>query len=127
MTFILETHENFTDHGYIIHLESSPDPITPDYVRKKYGSGYFRVKQNSPRFGEPVWKGWIGQNDEKNLDGDRSIKIAALERKTDNLSLLLAALGIGTATAHGVAAWNFVAHGERLNRIEAILAASPLA
>ena len=126
MTFVLQTHENFTDHGHIKHLESSPDLITPEYVRNKYGAGYFCVKQNSPRFGKPIWKGWIGQRNEDKLDDHRSVKIAALERKTDNLGLGLAAVGIGAVVAHAGAVANFVAHGERLNRIEAILAASPL-
>jgi len=127
LTFLLQTHEGFTDHGHIIHLESSPNLITEEYVRNKYRSGYFCVKQNSPRFGKPVWSGWIDEKSENRQDSNHSLKFATLERKTDNLGVLLALLGLGTATAHGVTAWNFITHGERLNRIEAILAATPLA
>jgi hypothetical protein len=125
LTFLLQTHEDRTNHGPIVQLEASQHLITQEYVLNKYGSGYFCVKQNSPQI-HTVWKGWVGERSENKLDDNRSVKFARLERKTDNLGVLLAMLGIGTAAAHGVTAWNFVAHGERLNRIEAILAASPL-
>ena len=125
LTYLLQTHENRTNHGPIVQLESSRDLITQEYVRKKYGSGYFCVKQNSPQM-HTIWKGWLGKDSENEPDTCHSAKFVALERKTDTQGLLLAALGIGTVAAHGVTAWNFVAHGERLNRVEAILAASPL-
>ena len=125
MTFLLQTHENRTNHGPIVQLETSRDLITQDYVRKKYESGYFCVKQNSPQM-HTIWKGWVGEKSEDKSDSNQSVKVALLERKTDTLGVILAALGIGTVAAHGVTAWNFLAHGERLNRVEAILAASPL-
>jgi hypothetical protein len=125
LTFLLQTHTNFTNHGPIFQLETSPDLITQEYVLKKYRPGYYCVKQNSPQI-YTVWKAWIGEKSENELDSNHSVKFATLERKTDNLGVLLALLGLGTATAHGVTAWNFIAHGERLNRVEAILAASPL-
>ena len=125
MTFLLQTHTNFTNHGPIVQLEASRDPFTEEYVLKKYGPGYFCIKQNSPRM-HTIRKGWIGGKQENKLDSDHSVKVASLEREADTLGVILAALGIGTVAAHGVTAWNFIAHGERLNRVEAIIAASPL-
>jgi len=126
LTFLLQTHENRTNHGPIVQLETSTELITQGYVLKKHGPGYYCVKQNPPQM-RTVWKSWIGEKSENKLDSNHSVKIATLEHKTDTLGLVLAALGIGTVAAHGVTAWNFIAHGERLNRVEAILAASPLA
>src|SRR5438093_4134048 len=112
--------------GRIRKVETFTEPISREQAISMYGSDHYMLQSMKPRT-RTIWNdlsAYSKEGSEKN--GAHVIELQRIERKTDNLGLGLAGVAIGTAVAHGVAAWNFVAHGERLNRIEAILAATPL-
>jgi len=123
LKFLLQTHDNFTNRGPICQLETSSDPITQEYVLKKYGSGYFCVKDNSPKM-HTIWKGWIGEPRQRDEAGKSQSKdIQSLKRNTHYLALGEALLGAGEVIGFGLTASNFVSHGQRLNRVESIASA----
>jgi hypothetical protein len=105
-------------------------------VRNKYGPGYFRVKQNSPRFRKPIWKGWIGRNDENKLRDSKEqiepvpVELKRIARKADYLTVGIVGLGFGTAVGFGATALSLHSTNQVLSRaaiaIDSILAANPL-
>jgi len=92
-------------------------------VRKKYRSGYFCVKQNSPRM-ETIWKGWIGEPRQHNeVEKRQSKEIQSLKRTTAYLAAGEAVLAIGEVVGFGLTASDLINKGSRLNRLEAIISA----
>jgi len=129
MTFLLHTHTNFTNHGPIIQLESSPAPITPEYVFKKYGPGYFCVKQNSPHI-HRIWKGWLGTPGQRaELEKRQSgniIDLKPLERKTDYIGYgLIGSFGT-QALGFGLSHLRFSQIEDRIARVETALRSLPV-
>ena len=121
MTFLLQTHDDFTNRGPISQLETSGDLITQEYVLKKYGAGYFCVKDNSPEM-HTIWKGWIGESKSKNDPPSRqTMEILSLKNNTDNLALGEIVLGVGEVLGFALTGSSLADHGIRLNRAEAIL------
>jgi predicted RNA-binding Zn-ribbon protein involved in translation (DUF1610 family) len=105
--------------GFFVRVATFEEPVSQDSVLGEFGVGYYILRSTKPRF-STVWKGWVGTRPEEVLIQSKTVQLSIqkLERKTDNLAVGVVGLGVGTAVGWGLTAWNFVGHGERLNRLE---------
>jgi len=119
MTYIIQTRN---EQGLIRTIAKSKDPITQHEILSKYSPGYYCVKETSPRF-HVVWKGWIGEPSQRDEVVKRqSREIQALKKKSTYLAWGEAILGLGEVVGFTLTASNFINHGQRINRVESIIA-----
>ena len=109
--------------GLIKTIARFDAPVDQAEVERKYGSGYYCLKETSPRF-RVIWKGWLGNPSQPNdAEKLRSHEIQSLKRKSDYLALGEAVLATGEMLGFGLTASSLANHGQRLNRVETIAAA----
>ena len=120
MTFIVQTRDA---RGFIRTIAKLDAPIGQRQVEDRYGPGYYCVKETSPRF-KVIWKGLVGQDSQRiDLAKKQTQDIESLKKKSNYLAWGEVILGVGEAIGFGLTAANLVQHGQRLNRLESILAA----
>ena len=89
----------------------------------KYGPGHFFVNQNSSHFGN-VWKGWLGiPGQREELEKRQSRDIQSLKGKAGYLALGRSGSWSWSDHRFGLTASTLVNHGQRLDRVETIIAA----
>jgi hypothetical protein len=119
MAHILQTRGS---HGFIDTIAKFDRPVSQEEVQAKYGSGYYCLKQTSPRF-KVVWKGWIGKQKQEDNANRQSQEIQSLKKRSNYLALGEGVLAVGEIVGFGLTASKFVSNDHRLNRVEAIIAA----
>ena len=120
MTHILQTRNQ---QGLIRTIAKSKDPIGQTEVQSKYGPGYYCLKETSPRF-HVVWKGWVGEPSQRDdLAKRQSQQIQALQKKSNYLAWGEGILAAGEVVGFALTASSFIKQGQRINRVESIIAA----
>jgi len=119
MTHILQTRGS---HGFIDTIAKFDRPVSQEEVQAKYGSGYYCLKQTSPRF-KVVWKGWIGEPTQENSVSPYSQEVESLKKRSNYLAWGEGILAVGEIVGFGLTASKFLSNDQRLNRVEAIVAA----
>ena len=70
-----------------------------------------------------IWKGWVGERIQRNHVLDKQARdIQSLKKKSNYLAWGEVILGVGEAVGFGLTAASLIQHGQRLNRLESILA-----
>jgi hypothetical protein len=87
-------------------------PITPEEVLEKYGSGYFVLRATKPRF-KTIWKKQLGD------ESDR--RFQSLEKRAKYLTYGLVGVAATETIGFGLSTWKFITTNERLDKIEAVL------
>ena len=119
MTYIVQTRDA---HGFIRTIAKLDAPIDQQQVEDKYGPGYYCLKETSPRF-KVLWKGLVGQDSQRiDLAKKQAQDIESLKKKSNYLAWGEVILGVGEVVGFGLTAASLVQHGQRLNRLESILA-----
>ena len=119
MTYILQTRDQ---NGLIRTIAKLRDPINQEEVLSKYGAGSYCLKETSPRF-HVIWKGWVGERSQRDHVLEKQARdIESLKKKSNYLAWGEVILGVGEAVGFGLTAASLIQHGQRLNRLESILA-----
>ncbi|HVH15728.1 MAG TPA: hypothetical protein VNA15_08435 [Candidatus Angelobacter sp.] len=97
-------------NGLLERVATFSEPVSQDFVLKKFGPGYYILRACKPRF-KTIWKALLGEQDPEDQSKSSDVgqnSIQDLKQKTDLLTWGVAATGIGELIGFPLAHFRFV-------------------
>jgi hypothetical protein len=99
--------------GFLIKVETFTQPVSPEEVLDKYGSGYYVLKSTKPRF-KTIWKQQLGEI-------EQAREVESLKKNAKYLTYGLVGVGAVEAAGFGLTHLRFCGLEERQDKMEVVL------
>lgn len=120
--------EKKDEHGHYLKVETFDEPVTEEYVLKRYGPGKYFLKPCKPKFWKTLWHEELGTEPNTSHEGQdpATQNIQKVDQRTKHLGYALIGSFGTQALGFGLSHLRFSQIEDRIARVETALRSLPV-